>query len=427
MQDNILRHGCLLVACFGFVAPQVKAEVSKVRSRVFDLHYQINASAMPLDSVQLWYTADQGMTWHLHGYDDDRQSPVSFQAPSEGKFGFYVLALNATGPSSQQPTRGTRPQAWVFVDYTPPVAQLHTAENATMLGQRVIKLRWSAVDAQLPPRPIVVGFQRLPSETWEQATAEPLANTGRYDWRIPADLSGAIAVRIVVTDNGGHRVESDSKVVEIGEFVPNLQETVETNLKQDGDIQNLLGSPTLGLSIQDRLAGVLPNQGQKARASALFREAMGFRDQGRTRHAMARLREVAKLDPHMTKAFSEMGAILYQLGDFQNSLDAFRVAIGQQPSMKESLKGAAMALRQLKDYESAAEKLRTILKHHPDDAQTWMDLGDIGIYQGDELLARECYIKAGQVDSLGGGVKDQAHKRLALMADVSRNQVGRGR
>jgi hypothetical protein len=396
------------------------------------LDYHINASAMPLDSVQLWYTADQGMTWHLHGYDDDRQSPVSFQAPSEGKFGFYVLALNATGPSSQQPTRGTRPQAWVFVDFTPPVAQLHSAENAVMLGQRVIKLRWSAVDSQLPPRPIAVGFQRLPSETWEQATAEPLANTGRYDWRIPADLSGAIAVRIVVTDKGGHRVESDSRVVEIGEFVPNRQAVAETSLEKDWGIKIPLNSPTLGrpalgLGAAGPVGEIPTTQGQKARAAALFGEAMAFRDQGRTRHAMARLREVAKLDPHMTKAFSEMGAMLYKLGDFQNSLDAFTVAVGQEPAMKESLKGAAMALRQLKDYESAAQKLRTILRFEPDDAQTWMDLGDIGIYQGDELLARECYIKAGEVDSQAGGVKDQAHKRLALMADVSRNHGGRGR
>ena len=423
----MFRHGCLFVACFCFVIAQVRADITKVRSRVFDLEYRINPSALPLDSVQLWYTTDDGANWHAYGYDEDRQPPITFRAPSEGKFGFQVLAINATGPSSQQPTRGSKPQLWAFVDYTPPVVQLHSAQKATMLGQRVIKLRWSAVDAQLSARPVVVRFQRLPGETWEQATAEPLANTGRFDWRIPANLSGAIGVRIVVTDKGGHRVESGRKVVELGEPAFGGQTSAESHIEQVRGTESSRDRPTKGLGAPGRGDENRPTPVQKSRAATLFREAMAYRDEGNVRRAMARLREVAKLDPHMTKAFSEMGTMLYELGDFRNSLDAFSVAISQQPRLKSSLKGAAMALRQLQDYESSAEKLRAVLGYQPDDAQTWMDLGDIGIYQGDELLARECYIKAGQVDPKATGVMDQARKRLALMAEVSRSHGGRGR
>lgn len=418
----MFRHGCLLVACLAVFTTQAIADVARVRSRVFELDYHINAAAQPLESVQLWYTTDDGITWHLYGYDDDRQSPVSFSAPSEGKFGFCVLAVNAAGPSSQQPARGTKPQAWVFVDYTPPVVQLHSIQPTTILGQRVIQLRWSAVDAQLPPRPVAVEFQRMPSETWQLATAEPLANTGRFDWRVPDDLSGTLGVRIVVTDNGGHRVESARHVLELTQPSP-AETTPAAPMGGARPAINNVGPqrPILvGRSVHG-VADAMPTNAPKRRASELFDEALSLRDAGDARRAIARLREVAKLDPKMTSAFSEMGSMLYRLGDYVNALDAFDVAIKQKPGMKASLKGAAMALKQLNKYESSAEKLRTILRYHPSDAQTWLDLGDMGIFQGDELLARDCYIRAGEVDPQATETKEQARKRLALMAEVSRS------
>ena len=90
---------------------------------------------------------------------------------------------------------------------------------------------------------------------------------------------------------------------------------------------------------------------------------------------------------------------------------------------KDTLQGAAKVYRQKKDYASAARRLRTILRYNPKDAETWMNLGDIGIFQGDELLARECYVRASQIDERASAIIEQAQKRLALMAEVSRSYV----
>ena len=58
----------------------------RVNTRVFDIEYEVNAASLPLDAVQLWYTKDGGKSWHQYGPDDDRQSPISFEAPAEGLY-----------------------------------------------------------------------------------------------------------------------------------------------------------------------------------------------------------------------------------------------------------------------------------------------------------------------------------------------------
>ena len=79
-----------------------------------------------------------------------------------------------------------------------------------------------------------------------------------------------------------------------------------------------------------------------------------------------------------------------------------------------------MALKDKGQNGPAAERLRTILRYNPNDAEIWMRLGDVAVFQGDELLARECYTRASQIDPSAGGVIAEARERLALMAKTSR-------
>ena len=73
------------------------------------------------------------------------------------------------------------------------------------------------------------------------------------------------------------------------------------------------------------------------------------------------------------------------------------------------------------DHAAAANLLRTVLRHNPNDAEVWMNLGDVAIYQGDEVFARECYLRATQIDPGATHVITDARKRLSLMAKVSRS------
>ena len=413
MQPSVTRHGCLAVLVSITLATNTGADPpARVQSRVFEIDYEVNEAALPLESVHLWYTLDEGSTWHQYGFDGDAQPPLTFHAPAEGLYGFFVRVTNATGASSDPPTSSSKPHHTAFVDFTPPVVQLHALRQTTMLGQRVLQIRWTAIDAHLPTRPVELEYQRLPDPEWFPVTENPLANTGRYDWRVPVDLLGPVAIRMHVSDKGGHRVTSERLDTEITR--PRPTKTLTTTEK---------GLGPSGLSAGDNI-GRPPSEPARKRAREFYKEGLTLRDRGEHRRGVARMREVIRLDPQMTDAFAEMGGMLYLLGDFDRALAAYQMALQQTPTMRAALQGSAKAYRQLQDYASAAQRLRTILRYNPNDAETWMNLGDIGIFQGDEVLARECYLRASRIDPEAKTIIDQARQRLALMAEVSRTYRG---
>ena len=88
--------------------------------------------------------------------------------------------------------------------------------------------------------------------------------------------------------------------------------------------------------------------------------------------------------------------------------------------MRSALRGVAMAYRKKGDHGAAAGALRSILRDSPNDAEVWMNLGDVAIFQGDEVLARECYTRASSIDPQATEIVANARKRLDLMASVSR-------
>ena len=79
MIQNPVWHGCQLVmwAVAGLTdaAPPAR-EVARVRSKVFDIDYRVNESALPLETVRMWYTVDKGVTWQLYGAYEDNHSPT---------------------------------------------------------------------------------------------------------------------------------------------------------------------------------------------------------------------------------------------------------------------------------------------------------------------------------------------------------------
>lgn len=404
MHKKTLRHGCLASLCVLATAQGAEPRLARIQTRVFDIEYAVNDDALPLDTVQMWYTLDDGRSWQAYGYDEDRQSPMRFQAPSDGLYGFYFRVTNLAGVSSDVPTSPTAPQARVFVDTVVPVVQLHKVRRTSMLGRRGVQLRWTAIDSHLTARPIEFEYRNLPSGEWIGVTPNPLANTGRFDWRIPTDVAGSVEIRLVVRDEGGHRVVTDPQMFSVSPSGPSTspgtsppKRTASTPTRE-----------TLSFSTRDR-------------ALKMYKEGLAFRDMNDPRRGIARMREAVKLDPLLTDGFGELGGMLYQLGDLDRALTAYEIALDQQPTLRKALQGAAKVYRQKKDYASAARRLRTILRYNPKDAETWMNLGDIGIFQGDELLARECYVRAAQIDEDASDIIEQAQKRLALMAEVSRS------
>ncbi len=405
-----MRHGCLFLALalIGAAAPApTSAQTPRVRTRTFDIQYQVNEDALPLDAVALWYTQDDGQTWHDYGLDEDRQSPFPFHAPDEGAFGFLLVMTNATGASSAVPAQGTPPQQRVMVDFTPPVVQLHPPRTTSSLGETVLQIRWTAIDTQLTSRPVEIAYCRPPDTAWLAVSADPLANTGRYDWRLPEGVTGAVALRITVSDQGGHRVDSETQTVEI----PTLR------MPPGAEVQPPIAGAPAAAADDATLAG---SKRARERIAKLMADAIAHRERGEYSQGIARLREVIKLDPQRTEAFADMAGMLARVGDYDRALGAYDIALKQSPNLRAALQGSAMVYKEKNDLPAAAERLRTILRYNPNDAEVWMNLGDIAVYQGDEALARDCYTRATQIDPKATGVIADARQRLAMMVDTSR-------
>ncbi len=382
-------------------------DVHCVQTRVFDIEYEVNAEAMPLESVVMWYTADAGASWHQFGPDQDRQSPMSFSAPSEGRFGFYFIVSNTTGSSSLPPTASTIPHLWAYVDYTPPVIQIHPIRQTNSLGRMILQIRWTAIDAHLTQRPIEIAYKKLPAENWLAVRNEPFANTGRYDWAISEDLTGPIVIRVTVTDGGGHRVSVESEPIEVR----------RTHIARAGGSDqkaNTGGDPRTTAAATVAKGSDLTD-GQQRRVQRLFAEATQSRDRGELREAISRMRTVLSIDPKNTKAFVEIGEMLYLQGDLERALDAYTIAMNQAPNSRSILMGTSRIERRLYRYDDAANRLRTILRYNPNDAEVWMHLGDLAVLKGDGVLARECYRNAVTKDPGAVSIIDEAQKRIALM------------
>ncbi|MCO6436356.1 MAG: tetratricopeptide repeat protein [Phycisphaerae bacterium] len=376
-----------------------------LRSRQFDLEYVSNEDALPLTGVRIWYTVDDGATWSFLVADEDRQSPASVEAPREGRIGLYVVLSNAAGDSAPQPEAGTAPQQRILVDATPPVVQLHPLQEAESLGRRVIRIRWTAIDAFFPPRPIELHFRSQGTQDWSVLTPDPLANTGQYDWLVPDGFEGPLEIRVAATDLGGNRIVSEMKRME----VPRVRAT---------DIAWL----TRGSGVPDPITEKRPAEipaAARERAARLFAEGLVDRDRGDYRQGVAKLRRAVELDPFNTEAFAELGNLLFQIGEEERALSAFDIALMQDPKSRSALQGSARVLGKQGNYQSAAQRLRAVLRNDPRDAEVWLNLGDVAIYQGDEVLARDCYDRAARINPQARETVEQARRRLALMDNAA--------
>jgi hypothetical protein len=409
--------------------PAVSQEAAVAQSHQIEIDYEINPEALPIHEVEIWMTSDRGSTWQMIGRDEDLQSPAAFDAPTEGLLGLLLVIKNATGPSSLPPSASTPPQRWVFVDATPPVVQLHPLKQSVASGERVVQIRWTAIDSYLTDRPVELQYQTAAGADWFPVLPGPLANTGQFDWQTPPGIS-SVAVRAVVQDRGGHRVSSEPGYITVTPptfsaptVAPGSASTTHlapsgTNMHGFSQGSGRDGMPTSTIAMPASALTGSPRA--KQLAARYLSEAGTLRDQGDLQRSVAKVREAIRLDPSRTDAFAEMAGMLYRLGEFDHAMSAYDIVLRQKPSSRSALLGSAAIFSHRKDFTSAERSLRTILRHRPNDAEVWMNLGDVAIYQGNEVLARESYTRAAQIDPSATKIIEDARSRLRLMDGVSR-------
>jgi len=288
------------------------------------------------------------------------------------------------------------------VDAKAPLMQVHPPVHTQMAGRGVLQVRWTAVDAHLLPRPIELAYRLPPDDTWTPITADAIANTGQYDWRYPAELSGAITVRVTATDKGGHRSSAESEVVELRSF-----DRVERVARQAADDEPPHSSAAM-----------------RAEAARLYEQGLALERDGELHRAVRKYRRAIELDPGYTACLVALGRTYGSAEEWSRATQAYELALKLEPKHRDALFGAARADVKRMDYSSAARRLQRILLYNPSDAEAWLQLGDLAVHRNDNVRARECYQKARTVEPNAGVIVEHATRMLDLMNELSRSYRG---
>ncbi len=171
------------------------------------LHHELEfdvtkAGPSGIGVVELWVTQDKGQTWSLLSKRDDGHSPIGFDLPGEGEYGFTMIVRSKAGLGKEKPAPNQAPELRVEVDTTPPVAELYNVE-ADPRNKSYLFLIWNAKDKNLGPNPITIEWAESKEGPWNPIITD-WANSGRYAWKMPERLPYRIYLRLQVRDQAGN-------------------------------------------------------------------------------------------------------------------------------------------------------------------------------------------------------------------------------
>jgi hypothetical protein len=197
--------------------------VRLVNSKWIALHYEIkDKGPSGVSAIELWYTRDaQGRSWSKYREEDGKTPPpFKFEVDGEGLYGFTLVVRSGVGLSDRPPQVGDQPQVWVEVDLTKPVVRLGAVDVGRGTDTGRLTIHWTATDKNFGPQPITLSYANQAGGPWTPIAAN-IENSGRYVWKMPADVPYQFLVRVEATDRAGN-VGSDetSKLVSVDLALP---------------------------------------------------------------------------------------------------------------------------------------------------------------------------------------------------------------
>ncbi len=175
-----------------------------LNSRSVQIQFQVEErGAADLTAYSLFFTADGGASWQPAGEQPYFGGPpCPFTAPSDGYFGFYLTARDASGLEDPPPPAGTPPQAEVIIDTAAPRLRLLAPVGEERLSPSLpIEITWEAGDENLPPYPIELAYS-VNGGPWIEIWANAPAQDSRK-WAAPF-IEGNLALRLRARDYAGN-------------------------------------------------------------------------------------------------------------------------------------------------------------------------------------------------------------------------------
>jgi hypothetical protein len=324
-------------------------------SRTFDVEYEIeNVGPSGLMAVLLWYSADEGKSWTFYGRDEDLVSPMTFEAPGDGVFWFYLSALNKPGiPSKPDPVSGTQADAMTLVDTAAPVVGiLKPAMAEAWSGGSTQTIQWMAKDAHLVEKSISIFYSSDDGKTWQPVQdAQNIENTGTFTWAAPLINTTQLRIKVTAKDAGGNE----------GFAVSQEPVTIDS---EKIHIDKISVRPRPGGRSQPNYpVGNTPVPPKKDAevAKKHYQNATVLRAQGKLDDAIAQFEAAVAADKHFAEAWNDLGVVYFQKNRLQEAMGAFGKASEASPGDPEIACNLAKCCTATKSYDAAVENARRAL------------------------------------------------------------------
>jgi len=240
------------ILCCGFARGQtVTGDISYTKQTSFRIPFQTDPSEKRLKQVQLYYSTDQGQSWHPYTSVMPEQKFFDFTASADGVYWFAVRTVDADGRGNPLTMQGVRPGLKVCVDTQPPTIRL----RALPPRDGEVGVEWDVRDENLDAISLRLEY-RLPAVAEWLPLGGELAVSGQRYWKPAAP--GVVEVRLKVRDRADNW--SEEKVsVSAGSFTSQPLENRQhpsdppTPIRQDG--VNLVNSKRISLNYELKEVG----------------------------------------------------------------------------------------------------------------------------------------------------------------------------
>jgi hypothetical protein len=196
--------------CDASKKPKAVAKWNMVNNPHISLEYRIEEEGKSgVGKLEVWVTKDEGRSWQILCDDPHRKSPVEFDLPGEGLYGFRLVACNGRGFGAEPPRPGDAPEYMVELDTTKPQAELLSVKIGPPEDHACVDIAWQAIDKNFGPEPIDLYYSVQSHGPWTPI-AKGAPNTGKYRWYLPMEIGKQAYVRLVATDLAGNCTRCES-------------------------------------------------------------------------------------------------------------------------------------------------------------------------------------------------------------------------
>lgn len=179
-----------------------------------------------LKKIEIYMTQDDGETWRPWKETYDINPPLQLelpQPPFEGTCGFKLVPYSGVLQSVGPPQKGDAPDVRVYVDRTPPKAELFQL-GMDSAQQNAVMIRYRASDANLMPNGVALYWAAQQSGPWnpiQVGLARLLPGTPdvqECSWALPANVPNRVFLRLTARDlagNVGEAITRDPVMVDL--------------------------------------------------------------------------------------------------------------------------------------------------------------------------------------------------------------------